>query len=138
MDIEQIVNDHEGKIGSLCSEVDNLKDKIEDLTSLKDAVIRLVVLEEKQDARNDKFDVIFEEQVKNNVKVSMTLDRIDTNLDKLNKRIEKVETKIETSEEKSKIDIRTILKSGITKFILGAGSLIFLGYEIIKFMSEKV
>ena len=116
---------HTSQIAKLETDMKNVKDRIDDLTIIKDAVVEtktyVKILSKSQ-----------EEQSKINQEFSTTLKSINKNLDILNmetietkneikgtnKRIDTLENKIIDIDEKSKVDILKILKDWTPKLLV--------------------
>lgn len=116
--------EHIGALATLNTKVNHLENRIDDLSSMKDAVIELKVLQEKADKRNEKFDEIIEKYVQSNTDVAITLKGIDDNLKTLNNRVEKIEVKQGKSEERGKVDILDFLAKNWFYITLTLGGII--------------
>jgi len=112
MNVEETVFKHEGEIATLKSDVSTLKTQVEDLTSVRDAVIKLTTIEEKQDKRNEKIDEMFNRQIEVNAEVSGTLKGIDKNLNYLNTKVDTLEGKVESSNNRVEITKGKLLLYG--------------------------
>jgi len=116
---------HTSQIAKLETDMENVKDKIEDLSDIKDAVVEtktyVKILSESQ-----------KEQSKINQEFSTTLKSINKNLDILNmetietkneikntnKKINTLENKIVEIDDRSKVDILKLLKDWTPKLIV--------------------
>lgn len=97
----------ENRLTKLETKLDIAEVKIHDMHSLRDAIIRLVAIQESQEERNKgqeernkKFDAIYEEQIKTNVQVNATLGCINTNLNLMNEEMKCTSNKADALEEK--------------------------------------
>lgn len=132
------------------TKIDSLEKKIDDMDDMKTAITTLVTIQQEREKR----DIIQDEENKKQsealIDLKGTLIRINDNLDALNneaketkeevketnKRIDKLEDKYSKSEEKSKIDIRDILKSFFLKILFPTGFFISVVYYILKSMNK--
>ena len=105
----EILIDHTKQIAELKTDVDNLKDRVNDLSDIKEAVIKLTVLQEKQTEFSEEF--------------SQTLKTMNVKIDNTNNKVDKLETKFEEKiieiDNKSKVDLLKVAKDWTPKLILG-------------------
>jgi hypothetical protein len=93
-DINELVIQNTADISGLKVDVNSMKTKIDDLSTMKDAVIRLTTLQEKQAERDAKFDSIYEEQIKINVETKIVLKNINENLVTMNVELKETNTQV--------------------------------------------
>lgn len=125
---------HIEAIATLESKVENLENKMDDFSIMKDTLIELKSLSKEQSQYNKKFNEMYENSLVSNAEFSNTLKNINTNLNSLNteikgtnERLDDVENKIIEIDEKSKIDILKMIKDWIPKLIIGG-----IGYYILQ------
>jgi vacuolar-type H+-ATPase subunit D/Vma8 len=128
---------HIEEISMLRVDVDNMREKVEDLSLMKDAVIELKVLQENIIKRNEKFDEVFEKQLQSNIEVTMTLKGINENLNSLNTELKETNQRVGNLENKVQIDANVkansveITKSKLTLYgVIVASLFTFLGIVI--------
>jgi chromosome segregation ATPase len=147
-----ILMEHENKIGKLEADIENLKEKYDTLSDIKDAVVEtktyIKVLTKSQEEQSRNMLQITETMNKQNLtleKQNLTLEKLNAKIDSTNKRVgqledkfEHIEEKFEKSEDKFKIDTRDIEKQSTTDWIkkhkweLSGGLVILL--ELIKYL----
>lgn len=96
-------------------EVTELSAKVEILTEIKIAITKITSL--------------LEFQTKSIDGIHQKVDGIE---EKINTKVDGLEQRIECNEEKSKIDIRTLIKDIIVTKVIPIGGLLLLGYELSK------
>jgi len=120
------------EISGLKVRVDNLEDRVDDLDGIKEAITRLVVLQEEREKADIQRDKELKKQSEALVSLQNTLIKINNNLDALNsevktandkitrtnERVEKLEEKFYQAEEKNKVDTRDILKGYFSNLFL--------------------
>lgn len=118
--------DHCERLAKLETEVDELQNKVDDFSIMKDTLIELKTLSEEQSEYNKKFNEMYEKSLTSNAEFSNTLKNINNNLNSMNieikgtnERIDGIEDKINEIDEKSKIDILKIIKDWTPKLIVG-------------------
>lgn len=132
-------NNYENRLTKIEIKIENIAEKISDLCTLKDAVVRLVIIQERQEENNkqnaethDKLLQSHEKLMLSNVELSNTLCNINNNLTIMNDEVRgtgekvvniekkfdgklcEVEDKLTALDNKSKIDLIEVLKD-ITK-----------------------
>lgn len=97
----------ENRLTKLETKLDIAEGKIHDMHSLRDAIVRLVTIQENQEERNKgqeernkKFDAIYEEQIKINSQVNSTLECINVNLNLMNDEMKCTSQKVSDLEVK--------------------------------------
>jgi hypothetical protein len=83
------------------TDITNIKEKVDDMSSMKDAVLRLVTLQEGQKERDAKIDSMQEDQIKINTEVHLTLKNINTNLNLLNTEVGELKNQFTTQKIES-------------------------------------
>jgi septal ring factor EnvC (AmiA/AmiB activator) len=114
-----IVIEHGNKIAKLETDVQNVKNQLNDWSDIKNAVVELKVLQQEQVKSNKKFEKLYEETTKSNMEITSTLKGINENLNSLNTKTNSLEEKIDEIDERSKIDILKMAKDWIPKLIIG-------------------
>jgi predicted nuclease with TOPRIM domain len=104
--------EHIKEIATLRSEVNELQDKVDDLSQIKEAIIRLTLLQE--------------EQAKFSEEVSETLKNMNTDIKDTKEQVGKLEDKIEKIDNKSKIDLLELVKQYAVPVIMGGGIVYFI------------
>lgn len=86
-------NNIDSRVCVVEARIDNIENRIDDLSSLKDAVLRLVVVQELAEIRNKKLDESYAKQIEINTKVNSTLENINSNLNSLNIDVKELKNK---------------------------------------------
>jgi len=130
--------DHSERIATLESEVDELQDKVDDFSTMKDTLIELKSLSKEQAEYNKKFNEMYENSLVSNAEFSNTLKNINNNLNSLNtemkgtnERIDNIEDRLVKINNKSKIDILNLIVKA-TPWLISLG----LGTYIIQIISK--
>jgi len=130
--------DHSERIATLESEVDELQDKVDDFSTMKDTLIELKSLSKEQAEYNKKFNEMYENSLVSNAEFSNTLKNINNNLNSLNtemkgtnERIDNIEDRLIKINNKSKIDILNLIVKA-TPWLISLG----LGTYIIQIISK--
>jgi len=111
--------DHTKQLATLRSEVDELQDKMDDLSQIKEAIIKLTLLQEEQ----NKFSGEVSETLKNmNLEIKATKKEVENTNDKVNN----LEDKIIKIDNKSKVDILDLIKQYAIPVIMGGGIVYFI------------
>lgn len=133
--------------------VDVLEKKVDNMDDMKTVIATLAAIQQEREKR----DIIRDEQAKEQsqalIDLKGTLIRINDNLDALNNeanetkdevkqtkdevkqtnvRIDKLENKFYVSEDKSKIDLRDVIKNVFLKVLFPIGCVSAILYEILK------
>jgi predicted nuclease with TOPRIM domain len=148
----EIIIEHGEKIAKLETDVENMKEKLDNMADIKEAVVEtktyIKILTKSQEEQSKNMIRITETLNKQNLtleKQNLTLDKLNEKIDSTNERVgqledkfENVEEKFENSENKFMIDTRDIQKESTTEWIkknkwqLTSGSVIL--FEIIKYL----
>ena len=126
----------DGRVAVLETRVENVEKKVENISSINEAIVRLATIQERQEERSKKLDEAYINQMQINAEVNVTLKNINENLENMNseirsakKQIGDLETKVDIVNEKSKIDLLTVIKSYVPGLIV-SGALFF----VLKFL----
>jgi chromosome segregation ATPase len=155
--------EHTKDIATLKEKVDSLENKVDDCSTIKDALIELKMVTKEQANYNKKFNEMYEKSLISNIEFSNTLKSINENLNSLNnevkeakgeikgtnERIDDLEEKFEKENDKFLIDTREIQKESTLNWIkqnkgkvavtsVISGSALFTLIEFIKFIITNV
>ena len=122
--------------------IEKLETKVDDISDMKENLKILTMLQQKQEARDLKFDKNYEEQIKTNAEITSALKGLNSEIKETNSKITSLEGKFYKAESKNLIDVRDVNKEHV-KLTLGqkakrmvfpvsalAGLIAFL-YEVI-------
>jgi predicted nuclease with TOPRIM domain len=124
----EIIIEHTKQLATLRSEVDELQDKVDDMSQIKEAIIKLTILQEEQ----NKFSGEVSETLKEmNIEIKETKTEVKNTNDKVNKLENKFEKKIIEIDEKSKVDLLNLAVKA-TPWLISLG----LGTYIIQIISK--
>lgn len=116
----EVIMEQGMKIAALRTDVDNLKDRMDDMSEIRNAVVKLTVIQEEQ--------IRFSSEVSETLKgINKNLDILNTETKDTNQRVSSLEEKVEKIDEKSKVDILQMVKDWIPKLIIGG-----IGYYILQ------
>lgn len=115
------------RIAKVEEKVDTIEKRVDDLSDIKGVVAELALLSRQQVEQNKEFKEVQEMLVVSNTEFSATLKTINNNLsninaeaEKTNTRLNDLEVKFDCIDDKSKVDILTIIRS-VIPWLLGAG-----------------
>lgn len=118
-----IVLEHTTKIAKLETDVDNIKNRLDNISDIRDAVIKLTVLQEEQ----IKFSSEVSETLKvMNSEIKETKKEVKNTNDKVEDLEIKFEDKINEIDNKSKIDLLLLFKQYAIPVIMGGGIVYFI------------
>jgi DNA repair exonuclease SbcCD ATPase subunit len=124
----EIIIEHTKQLATLRSEVNELQDKVSDMSQIKEAIIKLTILQEEQ----NKFSGEVSETLKEmNIEIKETKTEVKNTNDKVNKLESKFEKKIIEIDEKSKVDLLNLAVKA-TPWLISLG----LGTYIIQIISK--
>jgi predicted nuclease with TOPRIM domain len=112
----ELVIEHTKELTKLRSEVDELQCKVGDMSQIKEAIIKLTILQEEQNRFSGEVSETLKEM---NSEIKETKEEVRNTNDKVNGLETKFEEKIIEIDNKSKIDILMMVKDWIPKLILG-------------------
>lgn len=104
--------EHIKELATLRSEVNELKDKMDDMSQIKEAIVKLTILQE--------------EQAKFSEEVSLTLKDMNSEIKETKNKVNGLEDKIEKIDNKSKIDLLELVKQYAVPAIMGGGIVYFI------------
>lgn len=134
---------HTEQIKTLFKRVDNVENKIDDMTDMKIAINTISVSMEHIVEHNKRQDGYSKRQDELNERQNRTLENINTNLNELNEgqrslngKVEKLEQRVDENESKHSIDLRDIEKKKymdiFIKYILPTGGGLIVLLELLK------
>jgi predicted nuclease with TOPRIM domain len=113
-----VILEHTKNIATLKADVNNLRDRMEDMSEIRNAVVKLTVLQEEQ----AKFSADVSETLKG---INENLNILNTETKDTNQRVSSLEMKVEKIDEKSKVDILNLIVKAVPWLIsLGLGTYI--------------
>jgi len=127
----EIILEHTKDIATLKSEVSELQDKVSDMSDIKQAIMKLTILQEEQ----SKFSGEVSETLK---EMKLEIRETKTEVKSTNNKVNDLENKFEKSEQKNMIDIRDVEKTKATdwlikhKWELGGATVIII--EVLKYI----
>lgn len=114
---------HSEDIASLKTEVKNIKYNLNNMTDIRDAVVKLTVLQEEQAKSSQEVSEILkdmrEEIKETKVEIKETKIEVKNTNDKVNGLEDKFEKKISEIDDKGKLDWIKMVKDWMPKLILG-------------------
>jgi predicted nuclease with TOPRIM domain len=123
----EIILDHTKQIAELKTDMKGVKSRLEDLSDIKEAVIKLTVLQEKQ----TEFSQEVSETLKvMNAEITETKNEVKNTNDKVNGLENKFEEKIHEIDNKSKIDLLELTKQYAVPAIMG-GSIVYFILKVV-------
>jgi predicted RNase H-like nuclease (RuvC/YqgF family) len=141
----EILMEHEGKISSLRTDVDNLKIIVSDMSDIKGAIVKLTVLQEEQ--------IKFSHDVSETLKTmndelretKLDIKETKTEIKQITDKVNDLEEQKKVDNSKNTIDIRDIqkestlewMKNNKTKVAVSSGVVLAL-FELIKFLVTNV
>jgi carboxypeptidase C (cathepsin A) len=114
---------HSERIATLENDVENLKDRVDDLSIIKDAVIEtktyIKILTKAQEEQSRTMSQITETMNKQNQTLDKLNEKIDSTDEKVDDLNNKFQVKLNEIDDKSKIDILKMAKDWTPKLIIG-------------------
>jgi uncharacterized coiled-coil protein SlyX len=141
----EILMDHEGKISSLRTDVDNMKISISDMSDIKGAIVKLTILQEEQ----IRFSHDVSETLKN-INEELKETKIDiketkTNVKNITEKVNDLEEQKKIDSDKNLIDIRDIQKENIKDWLKAnkgkvaiSGTIFVAIIELVKFLITNI
>ena len=125
--------DHTKQLATLRSDVDNLENRVDDLSDIKNAIVRLTVLQEEQIKLNKEVSNTLKEM---NEEIKTTRDEVkeikvevqDTKVEVKNttNKVNGLEEQIINIDNKSKIDLLELFKQYAIPVVMGGGIVYFI------------
>jgi hypothetical protein len=142
-EICEFQNEHIKMLAEHDVKIEKLETKVNDISDMKENLKILTMLQQKQEARDLKFDKNYEDQIKTNAEITAALKGLNNEIKETNNKITSLEGKFYKAESKNLIDVRDVKKEEI-RLTLGqkvkkvaiptgaiAGILTFI-YEVVK------
>jgi predicted nuclease with TOPRIM domain len=107
--------EHIKELATLRSEVNELKDKMEDMSAIKEAIVKLTILQEKQTEFSEDVSETLKEM---KVEIRETKTEVKSTSERVNDLENTFEEKIIEIDNKSKVDLLKIAKDWTPKLIV--------------------